>query len=51
MYTTTVLHTMYMLLCMYKAGRPEKLFFLASICRANTDLPVKKIWLWASFGV
>jgi|Dee2metaT_26_FD_contig_51_511855_length_602_multi_3_in_0_out_0_1 hypothetical protein len=26
-----------------QACRPEKLFFLASICRANTDPPVTKI--------
>ena len=30
--------------------RQEK-FFLASICHANTDPPVTKIRLWASFGV
>ena len=30
--------------------RQEKLFF-ASICRANTDSPVTKNRLWASFGV
>ena len=34
-----------------QARRPEKSFFLASICRANTDPPVTKIRLWASFGV
>ena len=33
-----------------QAGRPEILFF-TSICHANTDPPVTKIWLWASFGV
>ena len=29
----------------------KKRFFLASICHANTDPPVTKIRLWASFGV
>ena len=35
----------------YKLAAQKKAFFLASICRANTDPPVTKIRLWASFGV
>ena len=34
----------------YKLAAPRSYFF-TSICRANTDPPVTKIWLLASFGV
>ena len=34
---------------LYELAAPRKAF-LASICRASTDLPVTKIRLWASFG-
>ena len=38
-------------LVLYKLAAPRQDFFLASICHANTDPPVRKIRLWASFGV
>ena len=38
--------------CSYKLAAPRKyLFILASIFHANTDPPVTKVWLRASFGV